>query len=121
MSAIGPSGYSYFAQVSPYAGTLRVNSDTNAARSTAAQRTVEAEHRSLAAAELHEPAETERSADRDADGSHNFSSTPEDSPQDAPVSATIEVDGEGVIRDPNVRRSRAAVDDYRGQLLDVQV
>ncbi len=121
MSAISPSGYSYLAQVSSYAGALRTNSDSDAARTAAAQRTVEAEHRALASAELHEPSEAERSADRDADGFYAFSETQDGSPQDAAALAGIEPDVDGVIRDRSSRRSRFSSDDYRGQLIDVQV
>lgn len=121
MSSIGPSGYSYLAQVSPYVGALRSNSDTDAARSTAAQRAVEAEHQTLSAAELHETAEAERSADRDADGFYHSSGNPDDASPDASCSAVAEVEADGVIRGRHTRRTRSASDDYRGQLIDVQV
>ena len=119
MSAISPSGYSYMAQVSSYAGALRNNSDSDAARTSAAQRAVEADHRAMATAELHEATESERPSDRDADGFYAFSGAKDGSPQE--VAATATGESEAAPRDRWSRRSTYESDDYRGQLLDVQV
>ncbi len=119
MSAITPSGYSYMAQVSSYAGALRNNSDSDAARTNAAQRAVESDHRAMATAELHEATESERPSDRDADGFYASSGASDGSAQE--VAAAPNAEGEASSRERKSRRSTYESDDYRGQLLDVQV
>lgn len=119
MSAISPSSYSYVAQVSSYAGSLRSTSDSDAARTNAAQRAGEAQSRSLSAAGLQEATESQRSSDRDADGSYAFDGTKEGTPQSFGGSNNAE--SESTPADRRAARLRAFHDDYRGQLIDVQI